>query len=202
MPSELTHIIQARRFLRVHPEYDEAEFLSGTVFPDIRLLEVIDRARTHPGQPKLEDVLAERDSWRAGFTFHKYLDLAWDQWIRSYHVDPKYDVWKPFSNALKLLLDEVLYEHKLEFEDLALEVWPVRAHELAFGLEERDVKLWHGIIAGYLVAGPTHAALRKLLLLQHNPKPWIDEVMGYLGYVEATPLWAERVKEFADGVPV
>ena len=197
MPSQITHIFQAQRFLRLHPEYEAGEFLSGTVFPDIRVLGVIERGRTHPGPASLEDVLAERDPWRAGFTFHRYLDLTWDAWVRSYQVEPKYDVWKPFSNAVKLLQDEVLFEQSLEFRDLALELWPVREQELAFGVSPKAVKHWHGVIASYLVAGPTHAALRKLLLAQHNPSGWIDEVLGYLRYIEATPKWAERIREFS-----
>ncbi|MDB5179008.1 MAG: hypothetical protein JWN01_951 [Patescibacteria group bacterium] len=196
MPSEISHIVHAQRFLALHPEYEPQEFLSGTIFPDIRVLGVVERSRTHPGRPRLEDVLAEKSSWWAGFAFHGYLDLQWNVWVRRYKVDPSYDVWKPFSNAVKLLSDVALYEQAGNPRDTAAGLWRTREEELTFGVRPEDAALWHGIIAGYLIAGPTLGALRKLLLAQYNPPAWVDEVLGYLRYIEATPVWAERVRGF------
>jgi hypothetical protein len=196
VPSEITHIAFAQRFLEAHPRYEVAEFMSGTIFPDIRVLGTLERYQTHALRPGLKSVLAMEESWWAGFLFHRYLDLAWDRWVRSYGVDPANPVDKRFSNAVKLLGDVVFYREIEGRLDLAAWLWRPRGEELTFGVEPQELKLWHGIIAGYLMAGPTPAALRKLLLAQRNSEDWVDEVMGYLRYIEATPVWMERLKGF------
>ncbi len=50
MPSFLIHIAVAKQYLKNHKEYDEKEFIKGTIAPDL----IEDKTRSHYGKQSSE----------------------------------------------------------------------------------------------------------------------------------------------------
>ena len=81
MAAPITHIVLTDKIFQNHfKDKNKADFYTGTVFPDIRYLGVIDRNKTHFKNLKISDVKKETSFW-AGFKFHSFLDEAREKFL-------------------------------------------------------------------------------------------------------------------------
>jgi len=75
MPNQITHIVLTSKvFDQTFVKFNKSEFYIGTIFPDIRYLGVIDRAKTHFADVTLDSVLGAKTSFLAGLLFHNLVD--------------------------------------------------------------------------------------------------------------------------------
>ena len=105
MAASVSHIVYALEYLKEHSEYDKYKFLRGTVFPDIRYVADIERSLTHPEGVTLDKVDAEADSWRAGFLFHNWVDVQWQNYLSDGGVDIYDKSNQVLSDAVKEIED-------------------------------------------------------------------------------------------------
>ncbi|MBI4709371.1 MAG: hypothetical protein HY764_04175, partial [Candidatus Portnoybacteria bacterium] len=87
MPSVITHLACAQRYLSHNPRRDLKKFILGTVFPDIRYLANLERHLTHRKFGANLN-LSRLDSFKAGWKLHIYVDEKWKKIVKA---DPLYE---------------------------------------------------------------------------------------------------------------
>jgi hypothetical protein len=152
MSAPISHLVYARKYLDNHKVADEAAFIAGTIFPDIRYMGTVTRSKTHAaGKYTVASIQAENDSWKAGTYYHNLVDDLWINYVTKHAPEIAADPLK--IQALKMLEDEFLYS---EIEDwlpvrVALRVVPTAEHNLV--APETSLK-WHSLINKLVVAPP------------------------------------------------
>ncbi len=152
MPSPISHLVYARKYLDRHHRVDEAAFIAGSVFPDIRYLADIDRSQTHsPNKITPAMVKNELDGWTAGTYHHNVVDDTWNAYVEK--NAPEVFANPVATQALKMLEDEFLYPEIPDWLPVrvALRVVPTEEHGLiapAVGLK------WHSLLNKLVVAPP------------------------------------------------
>ena len=84
------------------------EFIFGTSFPDIRYLKVVSRTETHFTNVSLQDILQEKNSFKAGMVFHSFVDERREAYVVENHFYKKIPNFKFSSQSLKFAEDEIL----------------------------------------------------------------------------------------------
>jgi hypothetical protein len=161
MPSPISHLVYARKYLDRHPRVDEAAFIAGSVFPDIHYLADIERSQTHsPNKITPAMVKNELDGWTAGTHHHNVVDDIWNAYVEKNAPEVFAD---PVAvQALKMLEDEFLYAEIPDWLPVrvALRVVPTEEHGLippAVGLK------WHSLLNKLVVAPPQRERRESLL---------------------------------------
>lgn len=161
MPAQLTHIAYAEAFLKAHPQYDEAAFLRGTTFPDIRRLADIPWARTHYYYVEMEDIEAETDSWQAGLMVHGYFDKQWNRYFANLKLPESNDMSDKLWSAVKIA-QEAKYCGSLERREELAQVFerPPFPAEVGFEVPAEKLERWYSYIA-WKVRTPYSTAARR-----------------------------------------
>ena len=166
MSLQVGHIYYARKFLaQANQPWDEAAFVVGTVFPDIRYLAKLEREVTHFDTVELKEVLTESDAFKAGFIFHSYLDILRDAYFQQ-QLGVKFGQ-EPAAVISKLIEDQWLHS--------GIHDWPkvIGYFDVAYPNETQItsvefVRQWHNLWQRYFRSGP-------------STKSW-DEVAKGIGY--------------------
>jgi len=150
MAAPIAHIFLALQML-IGPFkglFNEKEFIVGTSFPDIRYLKVIARDETHFEHVTLEDIMQEKNSFKAGMLFHSFVDEQREEYIVAQGFYKKLADFKFVTQALKFAEDEILRQ----FFDAAPYLFyfnEIIAEEKAFNIAEKDIKRWHIFLKEY-----------------------------------------------------
>lgn len=159
MSDEITHIVFAEyfynKFLRNKGKKD---FFIGTLFPDIRYLNVIEKSKTHYDKVSVPDIVHD-DSFSAGLKFHSLLDKVREKFIvesDTYSLCPK---TKFIKLSLKIFEGEFFYKYIENwniYKDYFDDILPV---ELSYGIPKSALKKWHFILQKYLKTQPNPASI-------------------------------------------
>jgi hypothetical protein len=193
MPSQLVHIAYARAYLKQHPQVDEAAFMRGTVFPDIRRLADLERHVTHHYGLSLKDVEQEMDPWQAGLMLHGYLDETWNRyfWNLGLHIDvrmpPK--VW----SAVKIAQESPFWGTIAGREEIAhmLEGEP-HAGELVHGIALDKLEQWYNFIAWKLRQPFSYEAWRTHARMNGFDEAKMDRILERVDGILRDPEWLAR----------
>lgn len=177
MAAPITHIVLTNKIFDKHfRDKDKKKFFIGTSFPDIRILKVINREKTHFKNINIGEIKAE-NSFLAGLKFHSLLDGIREKFIISKDIYSLYPKSKYTAEwPLKLLEDEILYNHVdnwSEFIDFLNEILP---EETSFGIDEADIKKWHKILQKYFSQKPTNGFRNEVFRDLGHSKDFIDEL--------------------------
>lgn len=197
MPTLTAHVAHAQDWLRRHPDTDEAAFIRGTVFPDIRYLGVIKRALSHTSGLTLADVAAAPTAWEAGRRFHCWLDDAWATQVATPELQPGDSARRLTWIAVKLVYEEPLEAAVYDRASLAamllgatdevpLVEWQVKAAE---------VQHWQKLVAELLAGTPgikTQVEFFKALKFDDVVISRIEELAAE---IRATPAWTQRLEQ-------
>jgi hypothetical protein len=180
MPAEVTHIIFADHFLKKYPKFERADFLVGTLFPDIRYLGVIAREETHPEVTNIDQVLGAYNSFDAGWKFHSYLDYILN--------DPYYQAFQRNDNkvrAAKFYQDMIVYREVEDWESIIACLRP--KEDLPLGVIAEDRDRWYGLLREYFKANPTIESMQKFFNATAFPKDAQRDVMEQIKIFQNDP---------------
>lgn len=161
MSAPIAHLVYARHYLDKHPQGDDAAFIAGSIFPDIRYLGGLERSVTHqPGKYSAIDVQNETDSWKAGTYYHNLVDDLWQAYIEK--EAPAIAANAVSMEALKMLEDEYLYSNILDWLPIRVALRVVPNSEQQIAAPEICLK-WHSIVNKLVVARPQRSRRESFL---------------------------------------
>ncbi len=150
MAAPIAHIFLAIQMLAgpLSGLFNEKEFIIGTSFPDIRYLGVISRNVTHFSGVTIEDIMQEKDSFKAGMLFHSLVDRLREEYIVAHRFYSKIPDFKLITQTLKYAEDEILRSIfdstvYVDYFDDILE------QEKAYNISEKDIRTWHKYLQTY-----------------------------------------------------
>lgn len=155
MPAIITHTVLSHKvFDKFFADTHKESFFIGTIFPDIRVLGVVERDRTHFKNLRLKNVVSE-DSFLTGFRFHSLVDEAREQFMRERNVYELCPESKYVELALKRLEDEMLYEKIENWGEFIAYLNTILPQQIEFGVDLATIKKWHGTIQEYFSQKPS-----------------------------------------------
>jgi hypothetical protein len=157
----ITHAYLAERFLDYFPldnPGDIESFMLGTLFPDIRYIAKIDRAKTHYEGITLDAVINEPSPFIAGMKFHSWVDDRRSSLFRNnyvYDALPKKLDTKAKVALVKLIEDQIVFgmyngRHCRRF------LHNIIQEELEWGIAKSDVNKWHDTLLLYFKLSPAN----------------------------------------------
>ncbi len=155
MPSPISHLAYAQDFAVTDAPSDKAAYWRGTVFPDIRYLGVIERAKSHRTGVTFHEVSAETGSWQRGYLLHNVVDEAWNAYWRQFGMDTDEPAHRAKWMAVKLLEDELVFADIFDKAGVAATLGVADAGALALGIKSRDIERWGAIVGEMLCEVPS-----------------------------------------------
>ncbi|MDR3647139.1 MAG: hypothetical protein P4L22_06370 [Candidatus Babeliales bacterium] len=173
MAAPIAHIFLAVQMLSgpFKGLYNEREFIIGTSFPDIRYLKVVERTETHFVNVKLEDIIQEKNSFKAGMIFHSFVDEQREAYVVANNLYDKIPKFRFTSQALKFAEDEILKPHfdiakYVSYFDNILDI------EMNYNISEKHIRDWHNFLQGYFNARYTGKDLILKYFDLNEPNAW------------------------------
>jgi hypothetical protein len=164
MAAPITHIALTEKiFDSLFKDKDRKEFFIGTLFPDIRYLNVISRDKTHYTNISVSDLYTDT-SFLAGVKFHSIVDKVREQYIINnniYSLCPK----SPYiTESLKFLEDEILYPNIQNPISYIEYLEDILSSEIECGINEYDIRKWHTLLQQYLSQKPHKESIAQSLI--------------------------------------
>ena len=164
MANQITHIVLAEKVSdQLFNKFDRKSFLVGTVFPDIRYLNVINREKTHPKGLSFKDILDEHNSFIAGLKYHSLVDEVREKYIVEKGVYSLIPPSKFIIQALKTYEDEVLYSNVSDWNQVVSYLDDVLPEERELVEQTDKVKIWHSSMQEYFKSAPTDESRKDLI---------------------------------------
>lgn len=164
MAASITHVVLAERVRLKHfPNLDRADYLVGTLFPDIRLLGSMPRERTHVKGVKLTDVVEAPSPFFAGMLMHSMVDTLRHDYMQDHGL---YSITRPLWAAekpAKFLEDELLRAELDDWETIAGYYGDPSPEELTFEAPAEEIKRWHSLQADYIRVPPNAKSRHQLI---------------------------------------
>jgi hypothetical protein len=194
MPAQLTHIAYAEAFLESHPQYEEAAFLRGTAFPDIRRLANIEWARTHYYYVEMDDIEAEADAWQAGLMLHGYLDKKWNRYFANLKLPESFDMSDKLWAAVKIA-EEARFCGRFDRREELAKIFerPAYPAEQAFEVPDAKLQRWYSYIAWKLRVPYSPAARQDYAAEIGFDAEKMERLLQRVEAVRADPAWQKRI---------
>lgn len=195
MPAQLTHIAYAQKFLENHSQYDEAAFLRGTTFPDIRRLADIAWARTHYYYVEPADIEAESDSWQAGLMVHGYFDRLWNRFFANLHLPESNDMSHKLWSAVKIA-QEAKYCGALPRREELAQIFerPALPAEAEFEVPDDKLERWFSYIAWKVRTPYSPDARRGYAEEIGFDADKMDRLLERVEAIRQNSDWTERIR--------
>jgi hypothetical protein len=164
MAASQTHIVFAERIRLKHfPEMDRADYLVGTLFPDIRLLGSMPRERTHVTGVRLKDAAEAPTPFFTGMLIHSLVDEVRHDYMYNNGMytkkRPKWAAEKPG----KFLEDELRREEIADWDVIAAYFGEPRPEELTYEATDSEIRRWHNLQADYIRVRPSKKSRHRLI---------------------------------------
>ncbi|MEO8581748.1 MAG: hypothetical protein ABI425_04210 [Patescibacteria group bacterium] len=177
MAAPATHIILADKiFEKYFQNTTKSDFYIGTSFPDIRYLGVIDREKTHFIDLSIQ-ALISLPPFEAGLKFHSLVDKVREKFMRSQNVYSLVPESPFITQALKFFEDEVLYEKRNNWNEIASYFGKVTNEESCFGIKTADIEKWHKFLQTYFTTKPHNQNIREFVAAINKPKEMAKEII-------------------------
>ncbi|MFZ3069303.1 MAG: hypothetical protein WA052_03205 [Microgenomates group bacterium] len=177
MAALATHIILADKvFEKYFRDKTKSDFYVGTSFPDIRYLGVIDREKTHFSDLDIYSIISLLP-FEAGLKFHSLVDKVRENFMRSQNVYSLLPESPFITQALKFFEDEILYEERSNWDEIASYFGEVKSEELSFGIKTVDIEKWHGFLRTYFRTKPSDQNIRNFVLGASKSREMTEEII-------------------------
>lgn len=155
MAAPIGHLYLALKLLTgplLH-DIDQQAFIIGTSFPDIRYVAQVKREYTHVLPITLQEVIAERDPFKAGILFHSWVDKTHELFYTQHGIFNRLPRIPHIIEGFKCAEDMVLFPlmHDRSFITHFDTILP---QEIALIPRTGVVKQWHNMLKYYLKTGP------------------------------------------------
>lgn len=158
MANQITHLALSEKLYDTYfSHFNKKDFYLGSVFPDIRYLQVIDRTLTHFSEITFTDVIhPDNNSFNAGVKFHSFVDNERIKFMESnglYALCPS----SPYiTQADKSLEDEIIYDSVTDWSQIGnYLVQPSEFISKEYSIPEEKIIFWYSQIKNYCLQKPT-----------------------------------------------
>lgn len=194
MPSPVSHLFYAQHVLPPDEPADLAAYHRGAVFPDIRYLGVIERARSHRTGVTVYEIKRETDPWQRGNLVHNWTDEVWSGYWSQLGFDTDESSHRAHWMAVKLVEDELLFADIFDKPGIAASLAHADDGAISFGVKGRDVEHWGRIVGSMVTQAPGPDCRSKLY---HELDLGFE--LGHLietqaKVIKADTEWMERVR--------
>lgn len=203
MAGEIGHVIYAARLLTyLGDAVKTPDYWVGTLFPDIRHLGVVSRRQTHTEDVTLSSLIGENDFY-TGMRVHAWVDMTREKFLREQNVKETLP-WHPFvPHALKLMEDEMLYDHFDDWNLIHRTLSNVHEGELHYVDDRSKIIEWHTVLQKYFSATPTDESRRELsrgIGLSDQSASEINNVLQLLKNDKRTPTLINSFLEYLEDI--
>jgi hypothetical protein len=153
-----THVVFADMWLNEHRVTDSeerAEFIIGTLFPDIRYLGTIKRDETHEKNVTVEKILQSETPFLAGMRLHVFVDEKREKFLDKYgaisqlkEIDKEHRVL-----FLKMVEDEILWDN-CEWNQIIEMLQTIYPQQLLW-VDQDTAEKWHQEMIFYFRQRPS-----------------------------------------------
>ena len=197
MPNQITHIVLTSKvFDQTFVKFNKSEFYIGTIFPDIRYLGVIDRAKTHFADVTLDSVLGAKTSFLAGLLFHNLVDKIFNKNVTD--ILPKIGALPDIESSTKLLADTLFYDQIDNWSEVVGYFDKVIPEELNFGIDVKDLLKWHEAVRNIFGERPTAVNRLKFMAELNFSEKQIDQANRSLALIRGHNDVAKILSDFYD----
>lgn len=173
MAAPIAHIFLAVQMLSgPFKHFNEKEFIVGTSFPDIRYLKVVKRTETHFKNITLEDILQEKNSFKAGMLFHSFVDEQREKFIARHKLYDELPKFKFISQSLKLAEDKIIKD-QFNIAQYHSYFSEILVYEKAFEINDIYVQTWHDFLQKYFKGDYSHKELIMKYYDLYEPDSWL-----------------------------
>jgi hypothetical protein len=179
MAAPITHVAIADRiYHHFFTAADQAAYIVGTSFPDIRRLAKIQREKVHFTDFSLEDIAAS-SLFSAGLKIHSVVDIISQKFYRETELFSLFPSSRFVKEAAELFADQVLYAKINTWKIIAGYFNRIYSEELTFGVSKEAVVTWHQNLARYFMGDINQeAGLKKLILGNGNSEETVNEMIN------------------------
>jgi len=200
MAAPITHVFFAEEFIndKLSP-HNQTNFIVGTLFPDIRYYDNMDRQRTHLKKIVFSD-LKKENSFDAGLKFHSFLDEQRMEFFESREDYPFFlGPMRAAESSLKFFEDEILYERIKDWPRIKGCLDDILPEELYFSLREQDVRGWHRLLKEYFSQTPTDQSRENLLRGMGFLDDTARQINLHIQQIKSEERIKRAVDEFIEG---
>ncbi len=134
---------------------DKQAFILGTSFPDIRYLDVIERAETHKKNVTWDDVVNAPSSFEAGMLLHALLDHVRENYVEIHHLYDQLPNNPYRTHVLKFFEDILLYDYVTEWPHIITYFDTIAQEEKKYGIAMPYLRIWHKLLQQYISQHPS-----------------------------------------------
>lgn len=198
MASQVAHIIYAKRYFDsseaddssedfldeekiINPrlKFNRDEFILGSVFPDIRLIDPgINRRDTHFRFREINLDFSGLSSFEAGWKFHLFSDMRREEILNKYAFYSLGRTDEMHNRPAKLLEDELIYDEYNNWEKTVSYFRNPPIIDTGINISRETFTLWYAIIAKYLEEKPTDKTMRIFLSKQAKINGNAEKIIG------------------------
>lgn len=203
MAGEIGHVVYAARLLTyLGDAVKTPDYWVGTLFPDIRHLGVVSRRQTHTEDVTLSSLIGENDFY-TGMRVHAWVDMTREKFLREQNVKETLP-WHPFvPHALKLMEDEILYDHFDDWNLIHRTLSNVHEGELHYVDDRSKIIEWHTVLQKYFSQKPSDESRVELSLgigLSKQSAGEINNVLQLLRNDKRTPVLINSFLEHLENI--
>ena len=177
MASQIAHIIYTDKFFKKldsgrisdlrHPvgKIDRDEFMLGSVFPDIRLIDKnIKRQDTHMFFDTINLDFSDLTSFEAGWKFHLYCDMKRDEILNNNKFYSLKHTFVFAGRPSKFIEDMLVYREYSNWEKLNYYFNHPPIIETLKNISQDTFYLWYAILARYIEREPDVKSIKIAIL--------------------------------------
>ncbi|TVQ17598.1 MAG: hypothetical protein EA361_02260 [Bacteroidetes bacterium] len=154
MPAPFFHLALTEKvFDRYFNQLSLNRFIAGTLFPDIRYLQVAEREKLHFEIHSLSDITTA-DAFQAGMQFHSLVDSAKQSFNRQHDLYKSYDGIKGLGLAIRVAEDALVFRHVKKTSAHVKALSRVYPEQHQFAIPPIFLKTWHVLLQQYLSRAP------------------------------------------------
>ena len=164
MPGEIGHVVYAARLLTsLQDSVREPSYWLGTLFPNIRHLNVTSRHPLHPRNITLYSLVGDTD-FVTGIRVHTWIDNTRAHFLHSNTAKDKLPYHPLLLPALKITEDRLLYDHFPDWNLIHRLLNNVHDTEKYYVNDEKVIQKWHTTLQNYFSHQPDNDSISELLI--------------------------------------
>ena len=186
MASQITHVVYGKKIFGRLSGFSWADFLIGTLFPDIRYVAKIDRDKLHQFNTS-EDLIPKDNSFEAGKYVHWLIDEKREKSNIErgiYNLMPKE---KYMHASLKLVEDELVYHRIDDWVEIIKLLDNYPKEELSNGINKEVIEYWHRLLKKYFQKGPSLSTWREMILGMGFDREVAEDVLNQTKTIKDNP---------------
>lgn len=195
MAAFVTHIVLADKVIHHFPNISKPDYFAGTIFPDIRHLNIISHDETHLTDFKINK---SDSSFIVGMKVHALVDKQREDFIVRNLVYEKYPHIQHLQTCLKIYEDIVLYSKIQNWDQICKYFQTISQEERNYNIPEEKLKKWHQIFINHVKHKPNDQTIYETYASVGQDDRSEDFVKGVNQILNDHPSYIEEFYKIFD----